>query len=893
VLLLALAATAATPPTSAFRTSLAEAQALFERRAYDEALAVLRPLVRDAEAARDPALLARALFYTARSHYFLSDYRAALPFFERALEASRTAKDRSFEAEVQRGIARLHKQQGTYSEGLRSADLSIAIYDELGLRREAARTWLTVGALRDLMGEFDRALAAYERARIGLADLKDHEYYTLFNEIGITYTNLGRYEDALASHLVSLEGRQKIGDKYFIGISHANIGDVYFSLGQFERAIEHYEKCVQICGEAGERRSIAVALGQMAQAWLELRDPRRALEYARREHAVTRELGTEHLEAVALRHLGEAERLLGDLDASSRHHEQALELARKAGALADETATLIALAEIELTRRRAEPARGLAERALQLAQRTHAPDLEVEARYALARSARLSDDGAKALQHLAASVAVIDSVRGRVRTDSGKIGYLDTRQGVYHELADTLQEQGRIAQGLEVAEAARGRAFSDLLAAQQLALAPDARESLAAIREAERQLRAEEAATSTDDTMVAQLVRRRAAAATQLEGKWRALRSAQPELASLVAADPPRVAEISATAARLDATLVEYLVTEKRLLIWTIRPTGEIRSTAVNVGRDALRGKIRALHARLNGLTADELRRPQAVRRELAELDRWLLAPVAGELPRDPAALVYVIPHDALLLVPFGALVDASGRYAAQRHTLASAPSSAVLRYTALKKQQVVSAERPYLLALADPTPPKDAAHDALPGARAEVQQLMRRFPRERSLALVGTQATEAATKRLAAGQTIVHFAVHGLIRDDRPWESALLLAPGEGEDGWLKVPEIFGLELRADLVALSGCSTGLGRLSGDGIVGMARALIYAGTPSVIVSQWDVSDASTAYLMERFYAELTAGRTKAHALRAAQLATQKRYPHPALWAAFLLVGEPQ
>ena|SRR5262250_3393157 len=112
------------------------------------------------------------------------------------------------------------------------------------------------------------------------------------------------------------------------------------------------------------------------------------------------------------------------------------------------------------------------------------------------------------------------------------------------------------------------------------------------------------------------------------------------------------------------------------------------------------------------------------------------------------------------------------------------------------------------------------------------------------------------------------------------------------GEDGWLRVGELFDLELHADLVVLSGCSTGTGKLSGDGTLGLARAFMYAGTPSIIVSQWDVSDVSTAFLMERFYSELMAGRSKAEALRAAQLAARKRYPHPALWAAFTLVGEP-
>ena len=133
---------------------------------------------------------------------------------------------------------------------------------------------------------------------------------------------------------------------------------------------------------------------------------------------------------------------------------------------------------------------------------------------------------------------------------------------------------------------------------------------------------------------------------------------------------------------------------------------------------------------------------------------------------------------------------------------------------------------------------------------------------------------------------------MHGLIDDARPLDSALLLAGGGGEDGTLRVAEAFGLSLDADLVVLSGCSTGLGRVTGDGILGLARAFLYAGTPSVVVSQWDVSDRATAFLMDRFYAGIKAGRGKARSLRAAQLATRARFPHPALWAAFSLVGEP-
>ena len=93
-----------------------------------------------------------------------------------------------------------------------------------------------------------------------------------------------------------------------------------------------------------------------------------------------------------------------------------------------------------------------------------------------------------------------------------------------------------------------------------------------------------------------------------------------------------------------------------------------------------------------------------------------------------------------------------------------------------------------------------------------------------------------------------------------------------------MRVSEAFGLRLNADLVVLSGCSTGLGKVTGDGILGLARAFLYAGTPSVVVSQWDVSDRATAFLMDRFYAGMQAGHGKARSLREAQMATRARYP---------------
>src|SRR5262249_32607773 len=125
------------------------------------------------------------------------------------------------------------------------------------------------------------------------------------------------------------------------------------------------------------------------------------------------------------------------------------------------------------------------------------------------------------------------------------------------------------------------------------------------------------------------------------------------------------------------------------------------------------------------------------------------------------------------------------------------------------------------------------------------------------------------------------------------PLASALLLTPGAGEDGRLEVRELFGLDLRARLVVLSACETGLGKLShGDDLVGLQRGFMYAGTPAVVTTLWKVDDRASYELIRAFYAHL-ASAGPMQALRQAQIAALGAFPHPFAWAAFGLSGVPR
>jgi CHAT domain-containing protein len=186
---------------------------------------------------------------------------------------------------------------------------------------------------------------------------------------------------------------------------------------------------------------------------------------------------------------------------------------------------------------------------------------------------------------------------------------------------------------------------------------------------------------------------------------------------------------------------------------------------------------------------------------------------------------------------------------------------------------------------------------DPLPGAEKEALAIA---PMLNTKPLIGNEATKSAITQLMPKARIIHLATHGLLDDVRGLGSALALAPDSspppqgrlgGINGLLTAEEILDMKLNAELVVLSACDTGRGKITGDGVIGLSRSLISSGVPSVLVSLWAVPDAPTASLMTDFYQNLQKNPDKAQALRQAMLTTMKNNPNPKNWAAFTLIGE--
>jgi CHAT domain-containing protein len=348
-------------------------------------------------------------------------------------------------------------------------------------------------------------------------------------------------------------------------------------------------------------------------------------------------------------------------------------------------------------------------------------------------------------------------------------------------------------------------------------------------------------------------------------------------------------------------------VADDGVTAWVVSPDRNVRVQRVKV----LRSKLDELVRATSGLTESG----NVVASPWRALYDLLIEPVRKTLPPTRGSLITIVPHGPLVGLSFAALQDARGRYLLEDYALHYAPAASVLRFTSAAKH--AGSRSGDLLLVADPSllprSTLDRPLPRLPGARGEVEAIARLASPQRVTILRDARATESAVRAAAAGKAVLHFATHAVMRDDDPLASFLALGATAGDadaDGLLTAQEVYGWHLGADLIVLGACRSGGGRMIGDGVATFARAFIYAGVPSLVVSLWDVADEAAPQLMPGFYKAWLGGQAKARALRAAQLQLLRDLragkvqiktkaglvtlpEHPVFWAGFALIGEPE
>ncbi|NEO86102.1 MAG: tetratricopeptide repeat protein [Spirulina sp. SIO3F2] len=868
-------------PRFAEATTLFEqGQAQHQASQFQAALTLLGQaliLFRETENRQAEAATLNSLGIVYRS---LGQYQQALTFHEQSLEITPEINDRQGEAVALHNLGLVYRSLGQYQKAIALHEQSLDLEQELNNRQGEAYALASLGSVYHLLGQYQKALTFQEQSLDIARQINDRqgEANSLGN-LGIVYFYLGQYQQAITLNEQFLDIAQQINDQSGEVSALGNLSIVYQALGQYQQAITLNEQSLEIARQIGNRQGEANVLGSLGNIYFSLGQYPQAIAFHEQSLGIQQELGNRQGEAGIFSSLGNTYFTLGQHQQALVFHEQSLEITRELGNRQGEAISLDGLGLAYASLGQHQQAIAFHEQSLVIKRAIGARKGEAVSLNNLGFALQNLDRHSEAEQKFLAAAELWETIRADLGgNDTHKVSIFEQQSTTYQLLQQVQIAQNKTTAALETAERGRARAFVELLA-------------------------------------------------TRLNADG-----------SNVDIAPPNLSQIQQIAHEKNATLVEYSITvdtfdldnnpgtettkESALYIWVIPPNGDITFRQVDLTplwrdddlslwelvqftRDAL--GVRGLNLRnLNRLVAVRPRDPQKQKltdddQLLRKLHSLLIEPIADLLPQDPEDRVIFIPQSSLFLVPFPALKNAAGEYLIQNHTILTAPSIQTLSLTRTQKQQ--SPQGDGALIVGNPTMPSIAPDfgetpqplTQLPGAEQEAKAIADLLDTN---AITGNAANKSAMVAQMQDAELIHLATHGLLDDIRGIGSAIALAPDPNfqpepgqVNGLLTAEEIFDLNLKADLVVLSACDTGRGRITGDGVVGLSRSFIAAGVPSVLVSLWQVPDAPTAQLMTEFYRQREQTGDNAQALRQAMLQTLERHPEPRNWAAFTLIGE--
>lgn len=763
-------------------------------------------------------------------------------------------------------------------------DLAAQIHDRLGRRSEN-----------------DEVALRHFRAAAALAEepqLAGQSHYKL----GRVLIDRQRYDEAAAAFEKERRLGVGAGDRFQEAIGLDGLCILARSRGRFGEAIALEDRVLSIWRELGDRNKQADALWTLSILWLELGDAEESLRQSLAGLALD-PVGALRIDLLDMS--ASAYRYLEDWEGMRRASDGAIAEARRQGDRPREVSCLLTVGAVALERNRLDEAlRALkpAEAALrsEIDNPSQLANVEVMLGVAAMHQGRLGE----ALERIERSLAGYEA-----------LGQDNERAWVLSRRSDALREAGRMDEAQDDLEQAIA-----ILESLRPGLEPQSRAALLANRH------------RFFERLVDLLVERKMPRAAFEASERSRARTLLDEVSGREVTPPRSLAEIQA-ALPADTVLIDYWLGETRSFVWTVRKTGLSFRTLPDQRTivDRSRLAVRALGAPPGRLPTRESR--------ISDLAETLFGAVADRLSGESFV---VVPDGELFSVPFAALPVPGGGGGARlidRGPVVTLPSASL----ALEIRDAV-ARRPSvghgLFAVGDPV--FGCPDDRLPCPRAEkpaltglaavaawIQALLPGSAGRASTAaelprIARTGSEVAAIRRLAGDSEVVlrvgfeanrsavlasplesfrilHFATHGLVDPVRPARSGLALArrsPGGAAlavDPFLRLRDLSGRRLRADLVVLSACDTALGRETrGEGPQSLGRAFLAAGAGNAVVSLWRVDDTSTEALMVEFYRQhLASGLPVAEALRRSQLAVRSRsaWSDPYYWGAFVVQGD--
>ncbi|NEU71470.1 CHAT domain-containing protein [Hassallia byssoidea VB512170] len=888
------------------------------------------------------------LLVTLRNANFESqEFSKAINCYEQLLTICQERSYQQIEMMLLYYIRLFYRYTNEYAKAIESSKRLLVIAQSFKNRSLEAETLFDLGIDYQGLRNLDKARNHYEQS-LAIAEQIDGEagkklLVDILNTLGQSHNppyswDLGKAIDICTRSLgIALE----IGYRHGEAVALTCIGKAhYWAPGQgrnFPEAIRRYEQAKVIFQETGNLQGELDALEHLQDSYNYTSNYAKAIECNNKLLTIAKNLNNRLLEAKALFDLGRSYDGLGHLqkEKAKNYYSQSLAIAKT---IIDsnyacwlQVRSLQGLGSYYTVKGYLAEAEKNYQESLNIAQNTGEEQGQANARQALAEIYYYQGNLDRAWEYNERSL----TLKERLGDQIGKGGSIGFGGGIYLAQGKYTEALNEFKQSLGIMREVRNYSGE----ASTLTDIGVALLYLGQIEEAERNLREgiklwesvrgkledrddfkvsifEQQAKTYQLLQAALIDQEKPLAALEIaeRGRARALvellsKDLEGQLAEKREITSPTLQQIQQIAKEQNSTLVEYSILWSRtLLIWVIKPTGEIAFRLVD-----LKPLLQEFNKSLEDLVAiarqcigvrgtrfvdsdgkdSDNEIVQGNNKQLQQLYQILIEPIADLLPKDADERVIFIPQNSLFLVPFPALQDTSGKYLIQQHTILTAPSIQVLERTRRHQQRVQEVGFQDVLVVGNPIMPLFKSHQLipLPGAEREARQIA---PLLNTEAFIGDEATKVAIIERMPTAGIIHLATHGLLNDadELNVPGAIALAPSGTDDGWLTATEIMNLKmLKAELVVLSACNTGQGRLTGDGVIGLSRSFISRGVPSVIASLWSVPDAPTASFMVEFYQNLQRGDNKAQALRQAMLTIKEKHPNPLNWAAFTLIGE--
>lgn len=879
--------------------------------------------------------IVKALQTLGQAHHFKGEYEEATKYFDRALPIAEEINDKKMIAGIHSDFGSVYWIQGDFTRALEKYDKGLKIAEELSDLRLQGSIVGNRGLVYWNQGDLTRALEDSMTCAKLFEQAGVHDLGTSYYNIGTLQGNLGDYGQAQESLQKSLEMAVQANDQGLKGVALESLGMLQKELGNYDSALKYLQESLLVTQQTGEKRATAYALIGLGTIHEEQKNYSDALEFYRKGYRLYTEMGEKKGIANSLSNIGEVYAKLGNQDRALANFKAALTIRESIGNRPGIGSSYMRIGSAYLKKKELSEAEASLTKSIDVLRKVGQPDLLWPALYKKGQLYLDLGNTAESLQLMKEAVDLIEKVRGEVRLPEQKWAFLENKLDVYEDLIGLLVSNQNIPEAFQYVQRSKARAFLDLLseahidpqANLNLEQHEEKKKLLAQLTNVNQEIREEYEKDELNPTKVQQLEKRRNELDQGYVNLLLEIRTENPRYAGLQYTQPLQL--IQAQTLTDDQTvLIDYFIGKRNSLIFVITSTASQVFTLPD--QQKLNTQVREY--------LETLQNPEPIW-ETSNRSYSRYVKLAGvlynELLKPAEALlkgkrrIVIAPDGALNYVPFESLLTANTgtpkidfsklSYLALDYDIQYIPSISVLAVMTQNVLGVGGVHRKELIAFADPlaaSPTTTGRHPLaasdktfrdwstslpeLPYARAEVEEISKLYPKDAVKVLVGKEASEANVKELKLDEyRIVHFASHGLIDEDHPQFSALVLNGSEaagGEDGFLTMREVFELKLNADLVVLSACKSGLGQqIRGEGVAGLSRAFFCAGTSSVLVSLWNVYDRSTAHFMTAFYKGLQQdGYNKAAAVREARLKMirSKNYSHPYYWAPFILVGNP-